>query len=46
MKEVLLDKIKGLLTFIVPCIGFIFPYELEDGLISGGEFGNESTDIL
>ena len=38
MKEVFLDKFKGFLKFIVPRVGFILPWELEDGLISGGEF--------
>ena len=46
MKKVFLDKFKGLLTFIVPCMGFILPWELEFRLTNGGEFGNESADVL
>ena len=46
MEEVFLNKFEDCLTFIVPCMGFILPQELEDGLISGVEFGNESTDVL
>ena len=46
MKELFLDKFKSFLKFIVPCVGFILPWELKDGHINGGEFGNESADVL
>ena len=46
MEEVFLNKFKGFLTFIIPCVGFNLPYEFEYGLINGGELGNESNDIL
>ena len=46
MEKEFLDKFKSFLTFIIPCMGFIIPQELEDGLTSGGEFGDELVDVL
>ena len=46
MEKALLDKFKGFLTFIIPCIGFILPQKLEDRLTSRSELGNESANVL
>ena len=46
VEEIFFDKFKGFLAIIVPYIWFILPQEFEDGLISGSELGNESTNVL
>jgi len=46
MEKVFLDKFKGFLRLIIPCLGFVLPLELKDGLTSGDEYGNESADVL
>ena len=46
MEEILLNELKSFLTFIIPFMGFILPKELEDGLTSGSEFGNELANVL
>ena len=46
MEKLFFNELKGFLTFIVPCMGFILPQKLEDQLTSGGELGNKSADVL
>ena len=46
MEKVLIDKLKGLLTLIIPFMGFILPQKLEDRLTSRSELGNESANVL
>ena len=46
MEKILLDKLKGFLTFVIPCVGFILPQKFEDGFTSGGKFGDESANVL
>ena len=46
MEELFLDKFKGFLTFIIPCVGFILPQEFKDGLTSRGELGNELANVV
>jgi len=46
VEEILLDRFKGFLELIIPCMWFILPYEFEDRLTSGSELGNESTNVL
>ena len=46
VEEIFLDKFKGFLVLIIPCMWFILPKEFEDGLTSRGEHGNESTNVL
>ena len=46
MEEIFLDKFKGFLALIVPCVWFILPKEFKYGLIGGGELGDELTNVL
>ena len=46
MEKIFLDKLKGLLTLAIPCMGFILPQKLKDRFTSRSEFGNESTNVL
>ena len=46
MNEVFIDKFKGFLTFIIPCMGFILSQKFEDELTSESKFGYESANIL
>ena len=46
MEKIFFNELKGFLTLIIPCMGFILSQKLEDKLTSGGEFGNESIDVL
>ncbi|XP_075659054.1 protein neprosin-like [Castanea sativa] len=44
MEKIFFNELKGFLTLIIPCMGFILSPKLKNGLTSGGELGNESAD--